>query len=92
MTSTLFEPQLLLFYAVLLIGLFIQPWSKKRKNETGSLKILGILGWALIVISSLMILTAINSHISGIIFLGLVIFLVIWIIYEVFRFFSKRRN
>ena len=92
MNNTFFEPQLLLFYAILFIGLISKPWSKKRKTESGNLKMLGVIGWALIVLSSLLIITAINSNISGIIFLGMVIFVVIWVIYEVFRLLNKRRN
>ena len=90
MDSTFFESELLLFYAILLLGLITRPWSKKRKSESGNLTIIGVIGWSLIVFSALLIITAFDSNISGIIFLGMVILVVLWIIYELIRFLVKR--
>jgi hypothetical protein len=43
------------------------------------------------VLSALLIITAFDKNISGIIFLGMVILIVLWIIFELIRFLIKRK-
>ncbi len=82
--------ELMLYAILLIIGLLLKPWSNKRKKDSGALNLLGIAGWSLISFSTLMITSVYSSDAAGLFIILAIIFILVWIVYEIFSFFQKR--
>ncbi len=82
--------ELILYAIILIIGLLLKPWSNKRKKYSGALNLLGIAGWSLISFSALMITSVYSHNAAGLFIILAMIFILVWIVYEIFSFFKKK--